>query len=600
MTTSKTLADWQPLLTPKRASWYACWALGLLTRVAGASLSAFFNPPAAGVVALAADGGHLAYEEAPVDGRPARVVVMGLSGSYPRNELPLPGPAKGDPLNRVAALQWSESDRLVVETTNGQIFSIDGSAGAEKEFASSARALTPREGRKGKFEDKGDTDPDRQSLETAAHRAHVAAFPRVGSRLAVIAVREAGAGREDAPLELVTFDVATGERRHLQNGPLFRSGGRYGFDLQGRIRWKTDADGGHLEIASDPRGWDGWVEVTPSLPGDGRTDAGLRPIGSEADPLKLLMVEPAGRRRIVEFDLKDRATTVLPQPAPSGGAFSPVGIESPSLVDWRLPALVGVRGRAAEPGVYWLDPSLAVVQARIEGQFPGRRVDLLSWTAARDGFAFRVAGGAEPGRLYVVLGSAWDMPIEIARVVDRLSAEDVSPSQRIDLRLGDGAILAGRLTIPASPGLPKIPLVILLGEGDASLGYDARAQAMASQGFAAFAPASLPALQAWPEIIARLSEKGPLDPAKVVVIGAGADRIAQGAGFGYWVLPEQVKGRPVLAMSAPGAQPELHSLDGELSELSPSQSASAWREVSAFLAGHGAASAAPRKGWFWQ
>ncbi|MEO6567800.1 MAG: prolyl oligopeptidase family serine peptidase [Opitutaceae bacterium] len=247
-------------------------------------------------------------------------------------------------------------------------------------------------------------------------------------------------------------------------------------------------------------GDDGWTDFASvlrdrkALPFSLSADAILSeraiPLGFDADPNILLYASNVGRDTfgIYAVDLRTAQRTALAIEEPGIDLVDP---ESP----WTHPlltfdphrgTLAGVRLRDLSASTRWLDPELGRMQKEIEGKFPGRRVQLISWDAARECFLMLVGGFSDPGR-YFVYHRATGRSMEFLKRGPAVALAESNLAEAFNFITPAGVRLTGTLTLPRNPPQKKATAVIVSLHGGPweriEPGYDRDTQALATLGF---------------------------------------------------------------------------------------------------------------------
>ena len=168
------------------------------------------------------------------------------------------------------------------------------------------------------------------------------------------------------------------------------------------------------------------------------------------------------------------------------GGDWPVPPGEPQIYDWFRLKVVGERRTAAHPATAWVDPDLARLQRELEEKFPRRIVELVDWSETRAQVLFRVTGGSDPGRVFV-LQRPEDLVLEVLRCAPWLNAARLNETRFFHCAAPDGARLSGYLTWPAKPRINPPPLLVVFPTdfpGEAQTAFDAEAQVFADLGFA--------------------------------------------------------------------------------------------------------------------
>jgi len=168
------------------------------------------------------------------------------------------------------------------------------------------------------------------------------------------------------------------------------------------------------------------------------------------------------------------------------GGNWPAPPPAPQVFDWFRFKVVGERRTAARPATAWRDDELGRVQQDLEAKFPRRIVEILDWSETRARVLFRVTGGSDPGRVFV-LQRPENLALEILRRAPWLSAAKLNDTRYFEFAAPDGARLSGYLTWPKSPRRTPPPLLTVLPAefpGGLHLPFDPEAEVFADLGFA--------------------------------------------------------------------------------------------------------------------
>lgn len=195
-----------------------------------------------------------------------------------------------------------------------------------------------------------------------------------------------------------------------------------------------------------------------------------------------------------------------------GGWPAPPG--EPQIFDWFRLKVVGERKPGLRPTTAWRDEELARVQRELESKFPRRAVEILDWTEIRERVLFRVTGGSDPGRIFV-LQRREDLVLEALHCAPWLSAAKLNATRWFEFASTDGAHLGGYVTWPTKPRLNPPPLLVVLPSGfpgRAQPAFDPEAQILADLGF----------------IVARLNHRGVagIRAADLTVLRTAVDRVS--------------------------------------------------------------------------
>ncbi len=158
----------------------------------------------------------------------------------------------------------------------------------------------------------------------------------------------------------------------------------------------------------------------------------------------------------------------------------------PQVFDWFRLKTVGERRTTCPPSTQWHDAELARLQRELEARFPRRTVDLLDWSDHRSRVLFRVSGGADPGRLFV-LQRPEETVLELTRLAPWLKSGAGHDTRHFAFNAPDGAAISGYLTWPTQPRAARPPLLVVFPDAlshPIQPAWDPVAQLFADFGFA--------------------------------------------------------------------------------------------------------------------
>ncbi len=167
------------------------------------------------------------------------------------------------------------------------------------------------------------------------------------------------------------------------------------------------------------------------------------------------------------------------------GGNWPTPPAAPQVFDAHRLKVVGERQDAARPATAWRDAELGGVQRELEAKFPRRIVELLDWSETRARVLFRVTGGSDPGRVFV-LQRPEDLVLEILQRSPWLSGAKLNDTRFFECAAPDGARLSGYVTWPKHPRSHPPPLLVVFASGfpgHAQPAFDPEAQVFADLGF---------------------------------------------------------------------------------------------------------------------
>lgn len=203
--------------------------------------------------------------------------------------------------------------------------------------------------------------------------------------------------------------------------------------------------------------------------------------------------------------------------------------------------LIGVGYMGLYQDYEFFEPTLSEAWATLKAALPGRQLRLTSFSDDLSVIAFYVEGTGEPGAYYLFDTGAQRVSL-VGRAFPGLTGADVAQVQLVHYKAEDGLDLFGYLTLPNGRDPRGLPLVVMPHGGPAARddgGFDWKAQAIASRGYAVFQPQfrgsdgfGLALLEAgygqWgrkmqtdvSDGVRHLVAQGLVDPARVCVVGA--------------------------------------------------------------------------------
>jgi dipeptidyl aminopeptidase/acylaminoacyl peptidase len=160
---------------------------------------------------------------------------------------------------------------------------------------------------------------------------------------------------------------------------------------------------------------------------------------------------------------------------------------SAELYDKTTNQLIGQAGLYGDEARHsFFDPRDAAVWKAITAAYPGQRVELTDYDAARDKYVVRVDSPTD-GPAYALVDLASKHAGWIGAEYMGLKPADISPVRAIAFSAHDGFALSGYLTTPRGKAEKALPLVVLVHGGPAvrdGPGFDWWSQALASRGYA--------------------------------------------------------------------------------------------------------------------
>jgi acetyl esterase/lipase len=155
--------------------------------------------------------------------------------------------------------------------------------------------------------------------------------------------------------------------------------------------------------------------------------------------------------------------------------------------------LLGVHKTETAPGVHWLDPDMAAMQASLDKgaqAVAGRRATIVSMDAARERFLVHIGGADRPGSYHYVTVAGGALQ-RISHVNLRIGAGRLHPVKTIRYKASDGVEIQAVLTLPAGVAPRNLPVVVMPHGGPFardSEEWDWWAQFLADRGYAVVQP----------------------------------------------------------------------------------------------------------------
>lgn len=152
--------------------------------------------------------------------------------------------------------------------------------------------------------------------------------------------------------------------------------------------------------------------------------------------------------------------------------------------------LVGLSRQGLTQSYSLFDESLQASWDLLQRGLPGRQLYLSDADDDLSVLLFRAEGSGEPGSVYLFDAERQSVNL-IGREYPDLAPADVSQVSVVRYTAGDGRELIGYLTTPNGREARNLPLVLLPHGGPAArdyTGFDYKAQALASRGYAVFQP----------------------------------------------------------------------------------------------------------------
>ncbi len=283
----------------------------------------------------------------------------------------------------------------------------------------------------------------------------------------------------DSP-DVVRVDIDNGHARTIVSGQDRITGWKT--DAAGRVRVGTAVQDGLVRIFYRDDG-DAPFRMIREIPALRASTFAVLAVGERPGELYVASTEPTGRRAIYRYDV---ATDRFLEPY---AARDDADIDT-LVVDRGRP--LGYGYTIDEQQLVYTDPGLAADAAQVAAALPEFRTTVVDGTADGRRLLIFAAGGARPGRYYVLTRS--DGKAELAlfgSVRPDIPESELAPVRPIQYRAGDGLIIHGYLTLP--PGDPKgpIPFVVMPHGGPSArdmLGFDYIAQMIASRGYGVLQP----------------------------------------------------------------------------------------------------------------
>jgi dienelactone hydrolase len=180
----------------------------------------------------------------------------------------------------------------------------------------------------------------------------------------------------------------------------------------------------------------------------------------------------------------------------ASGAKEPVGptlehVQPKLIWDTRGQRVVGIATGVDKVQVQWLDPKLATPYATLARAFPGRRVDLMDWTADAARLVARVTSADAPPAWYLYDRTRRELS-PLGEEYPELKGVHLGTTRWIGFKARDGLEMGAYLTLPpdAATGA-KLPLVVLPHGGPTTRddeNFDFVAQYLATRGYAVLRP----------------------------------------------------------------------------------------------------------------
>lgn len=285
--------------------------------------------------------------------------------------------------------------------------------------------------------------------------------------------------------EVIEVDVSTGKsksvvRPHPEVGSWYADG-------SGAVRIGIGATNGgrSLRLLYRDRDGEGFSVIDRANSRKGQKL--LLPALFLAEPGRALAIDDGdGFDALYELDLKSMTL--------GKRVFGVPGYDIGGIVTDRLQSrMLGVHKTEAGPGVHWLDPEMAAMQASLDKGaqgVPGRRAAIVSMDAARERFLVLIGGPDRPGSYYYVTVAGGALQ-RISHVNPRIGAGKLHPVKTIRYKARDGVEIQAVLTLPAGVAPRNLPVVVMPHGGPFardSEEWDWWAQFLADRGYAVVQP----------------------------------------------------------------------------------------------------------------
>lgn len=491
-----------------------------------ATLLKIFQPPAMSLVALAPDGGHVAYvvREMTEDGVAWSIVIVDVATGRDvvlpvreeRRTYPGLGIPRLPPIG-ISYLQWVSSD-LLAYYNGWAVRTVDSEGKNDRRVADQydlgiavaggpVGVWTPRPIRVENLL------PDKPGMIVVSVSARVPILRSAPQDFA----------------ETYLLDVKAGTWKSLGE---FVEGGTYVRDLQGRPRLRQNnplvtmpplvthggpgmpsqtfpggqyldpagvhfsyRDGAEEEVIHPLFGLRYWVNLKDLLAKESGAafdflpEESYRqqsfPLGFAKDPKVLYYASNREQDTyaIYALDLPSKQVAmVLAEPA--ADLANPQAIGRQNLVLDRLGNLAGVRVNDMNPHTVWFDQNIAAFQERLNARLPGHQAEILDWDQARANFLVSVSSAAEPGGYWVADAADLTKPkLVLSRAKD--PTVRFNPSTTFEFDSPAGVHLTGTITRPRASRVTPAPAVIYCHpvQGRATGSFNRVTQALATLGF---------------------------------------------------------------------------------------------------------------------
>ncbi|MFZ5667886.1 MAG: alpha/beta hydrolase family protein [Pseudomonadota bacterium] len=371
-----------------------------------------------------------------------------------------------------------------------------------------------------------------------------------------MSVRSGGTGSliqptaDELTAALWRVDVVTGDARIAVKGGPYTQG--WDVDLSGepRVRWDYEGDTGELTYYVRARGASNWRRLDLAGPGG----AELAVFGYADPEDSIYLVDRTGEA--AKLYRKSLATGEL-----TAVALDQAGGDVTLIWDSLRNTPIAVATLTDRPVYQWLDPQLGAVQAKLARAFPGRSVELESWSRDRTRIVVLVESPSSPPA-YFLFDTKTNQASALGEAYPELAGVAFGQTSWIRYKARDGLEIPAYLTLP--PGYvegARPPLIVMPHGGPAGrddFSFDWLVQALATRGYAVLQPQfrgstgfgrtfENAGLGQWGgkmqddliDGVAALADKGVADRDRVCIVGASYGGYA--ALFGATVYPSAFK-----------------------------------------------------------
>jgi dienelactone hydrolase len=151
---------------------------------------------------------------------------------------------------------------------------------------------------------------------------------------------------------------------------------------------------------------------------------------------------------------------------------------------------IGGLKEGMEPNYAFFDPKDQALWDGVAKVFPDEEVELVNWSRDRSKAVVKVTG-LKHGLSYQIVDTATHKALGIGPLLPGLTPDDLADVHVASYPAKDGLQIQALLTLPVGRQPKNLPLVVLPHSGPGQhdeVGYDAWAQALASQGYAVLQP----------------------------------------------------------------------------------------------------------------